>query len=107
MQYKHLEIATQNLDALPHMYNFLRKFVDPILVNGTITFIKSVGKDSNRKVEPEFWGALRVQSRLHMSDLVSYQPYTQRTNQRPHSLFSLQLQSRSWALTTNQKGIGS
>ena len=42
------------------MYNFLRKFPDRVLVNGTITFVKSVGKDSKRKVDPEIWDALQI-----------------------------------------------
>lgn len=48
----------KNLEALPHMFNFIRKFPDTTLINGTITYIKSV--DVKRKVSATTYDALQT-----------------------------------------------
>ena len=48
----------KNLEALPHMFNFLRKFPDQTLINMTITYIKATG-DPKRRVDADVYDALQ------------------------------------------------
>ena len=50
----------KNLEALPHMFNFVRKFPDKQLMNLTIQYIKSVSKGSIQKIKSEVFDALQV-----------------------------------------------
>ena len=48
----------KNLEALPGMYNFIRKFPDTTLINGLIKYIKSF--DTKRKVSEAAYDALQT-----------------------------------------------
>ena len=48
----------KNLEALPGMYNFIRKFPDTTLINGLIKYIKSI--DTKRQVSEAFYDALQT-----------------------------------------------
>ena len=50
----------KNMEALPHMYNFVRKFPDKQLMNLTIQYIKSVSKGNIRKTTADVFDALQV-----------------------------------------------
>lgn len=49
----------KNLEALPHMYNFIRKFPNQVLISKTINFIKSCASDQKRKVDGDLYDALQ------------------------------------------------
>ena len=50
----------KNIESLPHIYNFVRKFPDKELMSCSVQFIKSISKGEIRKLGPQFFDALQT-----------------------------------------------